>query len=127
MQRRDFLKDMLVTGAAITVAGMGVGPVVKKGWGAQEKSGHRRVQVGQGHLCVGDELVRLAAHAAGYQGRRRRDGLKYDIPWTQSNIGGYVRTDRGGAARRFQAHDPARYGVEIRDWTDYVMDKSGRR
>ena len=124
MQRRDFLKSMVATGAAITVAGMGVGPVVKKGWGARKKE-----DIGQ---CKSVKVT-CVSETAWFDSPRMLADIKetggamvssYAHPWTQENLGGYC------ALVEVEQLDGSKHTILMdtcwrQDWADYVFQKSG--
>ncbi|MCE5283621.1 MAG: twin-arginine translocation signal domain-containing protein [Deltaproteobacteria bacterium] len=122
MQRRDFLKGLAVTGAAAGVGGLG--PLVGKGFAAKKLE-----NIGE---CKSVKVT-CVSETSWFDSPRMLQDIKdgggamvsmYDIPWTQSNIGGYV------ALIEVEQLDGSKHVIQLdtgwhQDWTDYVLDKSG--
>lgn len=122
MERRSFLKGLAVTGAAIGASG--VGPFISKGLADRKLE-----NIGE---CKSVKVT-CVSETSWFDSPRMLQDIKdaggamvchYDIPWTQSNIGGYV------ALIEVEQLDGSKHTIQLdtgweQGWTDYVLDKSG--
>ena len=124
MQRRDFLKALAASGAALTATGLGIDGSDKKAWADM-----KREDIG---LCKSVKVT-CVSETSWFDSPRMLQDIKdaggamvsmYEIPWTQSNIGGYV------ALIEVEQLDGTKHIIQMdtgwkQDWTDYVLEKSG--
>jgi len=122
MERRSFLKGLAVTGAAIGATG--VGPFISKGLASKKME-----NIGE---CKSVKVT-CVSETSWFDSPRMLQDIKdaggamvchYDIPWTQSNIGGYV------ALIEVEQLDGSKHTIQMdtgweQGWTDYVLEKSG--
>ncbi|MDK2956452.1 MAG: 7,8-dihydropterin-6-yl-methyl-4-(beta-D-ribofuranosyl)aminobenzene 5-phosphate synthase [Desulfovibrionales bacterium] len=122
MERRNFLKGLGAGLAGVSAAGI-VGPLAKSA-GAADKQ-----EIGE---CK-SVTVHCISETSWFDSPQMLKDIKdaggamvsmYDIPWTQSNIGGYV------ALIELEQLDGSKKLIQLdsgwnQDWTDYVMEKSG--
>lgn len=122
MERRSFLKGLAVTGASIGASG--VGPFISKGLAAKQLE-----NIGE---CKSVKVT-CVSETSWFDSPRMLQDIKdaggvmvchYDIPWTQSNLGGYV------AMIEVEQLDGSKHTIQLdtgwdQGWTDYVLDKSG--
>ncbi|HAM51387.1 MAG TPA: hypothetical protein DCP92_12125 [Nitrospiraceae bacterium] len=124
MERREFLKGLVATGTAVTVAGTGIGPLIKKGYAADKKE-----DIGQCKslkiTCVSETSwfdTPLQLQIVKDSGGTLVSG--YAVPWNQDNIGGY------SALLEVEQLDGSKHTILMdtnwkQDWCDYVFQKSG--
>ena len=124
MKRREFLKDMVAAGAAVTVAGTGIGPLIKKGYAEKKKE-----DIG---YCKSLKVT-CVSETAWFDSARMLQDIKdtggamvssYAHPWTQENLGGY------SALLEVEQLDGSKHTILMdtnwrQDWCDYVFQKSG--
>ena len=122
MKRRSFLRGMMATGAAIGASGVG-SPLVNKSMAVQKED------IGE---CKSVKIT-CVSETSWFDSPRMLQDVKdaggamvagYEIPWTQSNIGGYI------AVIEVEQLDGSKHVIQMdtgwhQGWTDYVMEKSG--
>jgi len=122
MERRSFLKGLAITGAAIGASG--AGPFISRGLAAKKLE-----NIGE---CKSVKIT-CVSETSWFDSPRMLQDIKdaggamvsmYDIPWTQSNIGGYV------ALIEVEQLDGSKHTIQLDTgwelgWTDYVLEKSG--
>src|SRR5512133_331802 len=122
MERRSFLKGLAVTGAAIGATG--VGPFISKGLAAKklenigECKSVKATCVSETSWVDSPRMLQDIKDAGGAM------VCPSDIPWTQSNLGGYV------ALIEVEQLDGSKHTIQLdtgwdQGWTDYVLEKSG--
>lgn len=123
MKRRDFLKGLAVTGAAVGSATTGIGPFISKGMAAKKEN------IGE---CKSVKIT-CVSETSWFDSPKMLKDLKdgggamvsqYEIPWTQSNAGGYI------ALIEVEQLDGSKHTIQMdtgweQGWTDYAMQKSG--
>jgi 7,8-dihydropterin-6-yl-methyl-4-(beta-D-ribofuranosyl)aminobenzene 5'-phosphate synthase len=89
MHRRDFLKGMAASGAALALGGLEVAGVADNAW-----AGPSKVDIGQ---CKSVKIT-CVSETSWFDSAKMAQDIKngggamvshYDIPWSQDNIGGY--------------------------------------
>jgi 7,8-dihydropterin-6-yl-methyl-4-(beta-D-ribofuranosyl)aminobenzene 5'-phosphate synthase len=122
MDRRDFLKAMAASGAALAASGLGVDE--NKAW-----ADAKREDIG---MCKSVKVT-CVSETSWFDSPRMLQDIKdaggamvshYEIPWTQSNLGGYV------ALIEVEQLDGTKHVIQLDTgwsvaWTDYVLEKSG--
>lgn len=124
MHRRDFLKGMAASGAALAMGGLEVAGFADNAW-----AGPSKVDIGQ---CKSVKIT-CVSETSWFDSAKMAQDIKngggamvshYDIPWSQDNIGGY------SALIEVEHLDGSKHLILMdtgwkQDWMDYAFQKSG--